>query len=107
MFDLALNEDFEVYIDHRGDLASVDGRRGFEQAVLLHLTERFSGLINSFTEENLLELASVEARRVANDMDMLNQVASFDARFSRDDPERLLVDIVYESGDISELEVEG
>lgn len=106
VFDLLLNEDFEVEIDHRGDLATVDGRRGFEQSILLHLTERFTEIIDTGTEENKMELARVEAERVAREMDMLNRVAGFDVEMSSETPELMLVTIIYESGDTSDLEVE-
>lgn len=105
-FDIKVNEDFDVGIDHRGDLASVDGRAGFEQAIVLHLTERFTQLINTSTNENLKELARVEAGRVADDMDMIDEVAGFDAAFAPEQPGLLRVTIIYDTGDTSELEVQ-
>lgn len=105
-FDLLLNEDFEVEIDHRGDLATVDGRRGFEQSILLHLTERFTQIIDTGTDENVKELARVEAGNVADQMDMIDEVSAFEAVFSPDEPETLIVTVVYDTGDTSDLEVE-
>lgn len=107
VFDLHVNEDFEVSINHRGDLESVDGRPGFEQSILLHLTARFSGVISEFAPENVRELARVEAERVAEDMEMLHEIAGFAIELSDENPERLLVTIIYDSGDTSELEVQG
>lgn len=105
-FDIQVDEDFDVFIDHRGDLATVDGRDGFEQSIVLHLTERFTELINTSTNENLEELARVEAGRVADEMDMLDEVAGFETAFAPDQPGLLEVTIIYDTGDTSELEVQ-
>lgn len=106
VFDIAINPNFEVFIDHRGDLATVDGIPGFEQSIVLHLTELFTDIINEFDEDTIIEMATVEAQRVTEEVDMAEAVAGFDIEFAEENPEKLLVTIIYDTGDISELEVE-
>jgi hypothetical protein len=106
--DLALDENFNVYIDHTGDLAGVKGRTAFEQELVIRLTERMRGLIGrgDADEQTLVELARSYTRRIANEMDELDEIASFSAELSGDAYSTLEIELVYDTGGVLTFDIE-
>jgi hypothetical protein len=102
--DLAINENFEVYIDARGDLAHVSGRDAFEQEIAIRITDRYNEIISETDKDTARNLVQLEARRVAEDMDRLDRVASITANYDPDNNEKLLVNIVYATGEEAVIE---
>ena len=98
VFDLALSKENEVFIDHRGELATVEGREGFEQSVALAITDAYTDIVNEFDDKNILSLVEVKARKVAERHSMLSQVADINASFAEDGV-TLRVEISYQIGD--------
>ena len=105
VFDIALSQENEVFIDHRGDLATVEGRDGFEQSVGLAITEEYTDIVNEFDDNNILSLVEVKARKVAARHSMLDSVADIDASFAEDGV-TLRVEISYAIGDDVVVEAE-
>lgn len=101
--DIGLNENFDVELDQRNDVPLVTKRDAFEQALRIRLTDRFNDLIGRADVENSLDLLEVEADRVANEMDILDNLTSIQIEPSEDQPNVLTVDIQYETGDLSQL----
>lgn len=104
--DLAVDQNFDVFISQGGDLATVRGREAFEQKVIIRITDKYFSIIGDIDRENAKELVRVEATRVANEMDMLDSVAEFDANFSSEQPNTLEVTIVYDTGDELEFSID-
>lgn len=98
--DLALNEDLEVYVDARGDLATVSGRGAFEQELMVRIRSRYTDLIGSGqSDQSIRDVLRVEARRVADEMDQLADIAFFDIEQSDDNTDLFEVTVVYDTGD--------
>lgn len=106
VFDLALDEDGDIYLNHRGDLATVDGQEGLEQAVLINLLVRYNQIIEDHSRDTVLTIIELEAERVVDELDDINSVAGIGASFDDENPEKLLVEIVYDTGSATTLEVE-
>jgi type IV secretory pathway ATPase VirB11/archaellum biosynthesis ATPase len=104
--DLAINSSAEVFIDHRGDLASVSGRDAFEQELAIRLQEKYDDVIGDLSPAQVAKVLETEASRVAGEMDMLSNVSTFDAARDEDVPNRLNVMIVYNTGDEELFEVD-
>lgn len=106
--DLAVDSNFEVFIDHRGDLGSVKGRSAFNQKLVIRLTERLRNIIGTSNadKETIKELARTHAQRVANQMDELDNIASFSAAFPDDKIGVLEVTIVFDTGEPLTFEIE-
>ena len=98
VFDLALSRENEVFIDHRGDLATVEGRDGFEQSIALAITDAYTDIVNEFDDNNILSLVEVKARKVVARHSMLNEVTGINADFAEDGV-TLRVEISYAIGD--------
>lgn len=77
--DLLLNEDFDVTLDDRNDLAVTDGRRELEQMIAMAVTAYFHREIGSISRVNAANNIEVEARRVADQYDDIEQVQSINA----------------------------
>lgn len=97
--DLALDENFDVYINSEGDLASVSGRDKFEQEVIVWLTRRASEIIGEVDDDNIVDLLETYAKRVAVEMDRIDSVYAFGASRSDEDINTYEVEIIYDSGD--------
>lgn len=95
--DIALDENFELFIDHTDDLATVSGRDEFEQRVRLRLTELYQDIISEFDKQTILSLVELEAERVADGSDEISSMPLFRVEFSTENMETLEVDIVYDT----------
>lgn len=106
--DLAVDENFDIFISHRGDIATVSGREAFEQRVRIYVTARVRPLIGEpdASKETIRELARSYAARVVSDADEIESIASFRAEFSDEQVGRLEVTIVYNTGEELTFEVE-
>jgi hypothetical protein len=103
--DLAINGDFDVFISHRGDIATVSQRDAFEQEAALRLQAKYNDNISSIEFETVVQMLLSEAQRVAQDMDMLDSVSAFQAQKSPDDPNTAQVTIIYDTGEPLTFEV--
>jgi hypothetical protein len=95
--DLALDDNFELFIDHTGDLATVSGRDEFEQRLRIRLTELYQDIISEFDKQTILSLVELEAERVADEAEEISSMPLFRTEFSETDMETLEVDIVYDT----------
>lgn len=106
--DLAVDENFEVFIGPTGDLAAVKGRDAFEQELIIRLTERMRNLVGetNVAKETITRLAETYAERVAASMDEIENVTTFRAEFSDEEVDTLEVEIVYDTGEILEFDIQ-
>lgn len=104
--DIALNDSFDVFIDHRGDLATVEGREAFEQQLILWIQERFTNALSEYGDNEVLDLIEVEAERVANEVDGVVGIAGFDVQFSDEQVNTVEVQVIYDTGDTTLFEVQ-
>ena len=98
MKDLRLNENFEIVIDHRKDLAMVDGREEFEQHIALGLTSFFSDEIGSVDHQSAKSRLRLHASRLVNQSGRVGEVAAITVEESEDQPNALEVNITYSGG---------
>jgi hypothetical protein len=103
--DLAIDSNFEVYLDHRGDLATVSGRDAFEQELAIRLKERFNDLIGDTRPGNIMDLLETEARRVADEMNRINRLQNIVVTRDDDIPGKYNASIVYDTGEQFTFEV--
>lgn len=98
--DLAVDENFEVFIDHRGDLGAVKGRDAFEQRVIIRLTEKFQEMIGMPNVDNktIINLAEEYIKRVAEQEEQLERVEAYDASFSDENHNVLEIEVIYDTG---------
>jgi hypothetical protein len=97
--DLDVDSNLEVYITGNGDLALADGRSRFENEVLIRLTERYYEHIGTSDTSTVKSILEQEATRVADIMDVLNEVAQITVEESDKIPNSFEVSIVYETGE--------
>lgn len=97
--DIAINKSFEVFLNARGDLATVSGRQAFEQRLGIRISKRATEIIGTVDEENIPDLLETEARQVAAAMGELESVAEFNVEESDEKVNTYVVEIIYDSGD--------
>jgi len=105
--DIEFDENFEVFITKRGDLGSVVGRDRFEQDLRYRLTERYYDIIGKLGEGAIRQALKTEAERVADEMNELDRVAAFEAKFSDDQPNTMIVTVIYDDNDDFEFDIQG
>lgn len=106
VFDIAVDEDFEVIINSSGFLETVHGQAGLEQAIALRLTDRYYDLIGTDLEnDNITKLLEVEARRVAETLNALSRLQAISVQYSDEMPETIEVEIMYNTGDSNILTI--
>lgn len=103
--DIALNEDFDVFVNARGDLGSVSGRDAFEQEVIIRITDRYYDIIGDVDRDLIPDMVAIEAERVAAEMERLDSIAAFESGFSEEQVNTLQVRIIYDTGDDAMFEV--
>lgn len=104
--DLEVNQNFEVFMGHRGDLGTVSGRAAFEQEVALRLQDRYHDVIGELEPEAIREVLKNQAQRVAQEMDKIENIANFRAQESTDVPNTFEVTIIMNTGDVLNFEVD-
>lgn len=106
--DLAVDGNFEVFIDHSGDLGTVKGRAAFEQRLVIRLTERLRNLIGrqDADESTIRKLAETYIERIAEEEGQLEDVAAYGAEFPDDRPGVLEITVIYDTGEPLEFDIE-
>lgn len=107
MLDLALNENFSVFLDDTNDLATVDGQDQFEQSVAVHLTDLLHknvlpGMDNDGTTKNKIRL---QVSRVARRHDRIEEVSSVKIDDLVGEEASYEVTIVYRTGEETTIPV--
>lgn len=105
MVDLAINEDFDVYIDNGGNLAFVEGKAAFEQRVAIRLTDEFYQIVGSTNPSAVAERLRIEAQRVADTDPNINSMPGFDITFSDEQINSAEVTIIYDTGETTEFTI--
>ena len=99
MTDLALNSDFDVFLDHRNDVETVDGKEEFEQDVSIQLTDKFYDDTGEYDIGILEQKIKYQVNLVAQQNEFLDNVDKIDVERSLDNPNKLNVVIRYSSSD--------
>ena len=96
--DIGLNDNFDIELDQRNDVPLVTGASAFEQKLRIRLTDYFLDLIGRADTQNAPSLLEIEARRVAKELDELNDISSLIIKQSEASPNTLEVTIFYSTG---------
>lgn len=105
MVDLAVDSEFNVYIDKAGNLAFVEGRNAFEQRVAIRLTEQFYEIVGSTNPSAVAERLRIEAQRVADTDPNINTMPSFNIEFSDEQINSADITIIYDTGETTEFTI--
>lgn len=96
--DLALNEDFDVFVDSRGDIGTVSGRGAFEQEVLLRISKKYMDIAGEYDRGTIADMLQLDAERVAKEMELLDTIADISIVFPKDKVNTIETTILYDSG---------
>jgi hypothetical protein len=106
MFDLALDEDFSVYLNDRNEVASVTGRAEFEQSVRVMITEFMHNAVLGESNADIIKnKIRLQVARVAQEHDMVDGITNLDISTSPNSPNTYRVVINYESEEATSFEV--
>lgn len=97
--DLALDSDLSVFIDHRNDLAVVEGRERFEQSVAIALTDQMQTVLSSFNRETIKEKLYHTVTRVARQHDIITTIDRIDVHPKKNAPDTFVVEVTYITSD--------
>jgi hypothetical protein len=106
MLDLALDNDFSVYLNDRNDVSTVTEREEFEQSVAIFLTDYlYDSVLGDIDRETANQKVRLQVHRVARDHDRLNEIERVVVTPSESSPNTLNVRIAYTSDEIFEVNV--
>jgi hypothetical protein len=106
MLDLALDDNFSVYLDDRNDVSTATEREEFEQSIAISLTDYLhNSTLGDIDRETAMQKVRLEAHRVAREHDRLNEIELVNVRPSDEEPNTLNVRIVYTSDEVFEVNV--
>lgn len=108
--DLAIDSDFNVFLNHRGDLETVSGRDAFEQELVIRLTREMRPLIgrSDVDTSSIVELAESKMGRIAGSMDELDSLSTYSASLADERKGTVLeIEAIYDTGEVLQFEVEG
>lgn len=97
--DIAHDALFDTYLNQQDDLPIVEGRAAFEQEVVDRLTDYLQQVIGSIDRDGAIRLIELQARRVAEDTDEIDELVLFDAAYNADRPNTVDLRLIYETGD--------
>lgn len=100
MKDLALNRFFSVYPDPNTlDIAVVEGREAFEQAVIISLFQLQEGLLGNTANRSIEQRLRQTVTRVARRYDEIDSIEQLNIERSQTNSEVYKVKIVYDIGE--------
>lgn len=91
VLDIALDENLDIFIDDRNDLATVEGRREVEQSIAVHVTLLFHEEIGGTDLPNVEDRLELYASRVAQENDRVESLE--DVRVEKADDELNVYDV--------------
>lgn len=97
--DLALDSNYDVFINARGDLGTVSGHEAFEQEVMLRVVDKYTDLLGTLDRDSIIKFVELEAGRVVQEVEDLQGIDTLNAEFVDDEPNTVEVRIVYDTGD--------
>lgn len=97
--DYKFNNEWDIFTDHRGDLAYVTGRAAFEQSIQTRVQENISPIIGRFDDKTVEKKARLAIRRVANDLDQLERISDYTAKMSDENQKTLEIEVVFDTGE--------
>lgn len=97
--DIGLDEDFDITLDDRNDLPTVEGREAFEQRLAIRVTAYYHRIVGSVNRSNMASLLRMQANRVAQDAPDVNRVVDIRVGFSDEQANTAEVTAIYETGD--------
>lgn len=107
MIDLKLDDSFNVSFGGGRDLQTVTGRELLEQQLRVAVGTYFERLVGARgAEQNVLNKVELEARRVAEDLDFVDELTS--VRVSLKDDTRgvnAVIELQYDTGETAELTI--
>lgn len=107
MADLNLNSDFSVHLDDRNDLAYTEGRKAFEQAVVISLTDYlYNQALDERGFQNQKKAVKLQVSRVARRYDEIENIKRINIQRSTTTENALEVDIVFDTGEPLTFEVD-
>lgn len=98
MTDLALDGDFDVFLDDRNDVSTVEGRDEFEQTVAIKLTSFMYNIAGDTDFQTLKEKIRLQVSRVARSHDMLDSIEDIEVSRHPDKASTVVVLLRYSSG---------
>lgn len=102
--DILLNDNYDVELDDRKDLSTVEGRRAVEQSIEVMVTSYFYTRIGSITAINAVEKLELQARRVAQDnphIESLEKVSAERVTDSSGARGGIEINIIYDTGSVN------
>lgn len=104
--DLALNQFFSVYLDPDTlDLATVEGREAFEQAVVITLYKFQEGLLGDTGTDSIEQKLRQSITRVARRYGEIESIEQLNIERKQESPETYRVTVVYNIGSAFSEEV--
>lgn len=98
MTDLALDGEFDVFLDDRNDVATVSGRSEFEQTVAVKLTSYMYNITGDTDFPTLKEKIRLQVSRVARSHDTLDSIENVVVERHPEKASTVVVDLRYSSG---------
>lgn len=103
MTDYSIDSNFDLHFNDVNDFVTVDGRREFEQDLVVRLHFDLADLLGTdLRSTNTEKKINLLATRVAKEYDQLDKLEDVSANRSVDQPNTLDVQITYSSGEIFE-----
>jgi len=99
MTDLALDSTFDIFLDDRNEVATVEGVEAFEQSVAVQLTEFMYNIPGDGDFQTLKEKIRLQVSRVARNHDMLDNIEKVVVRRHPDKAGTVAVELIYTSND--------
>lgn len=103
MTDYSIDSAFDLHFTEVRDFATVDGRREFEQDLVIRIHYALAELLGTdLRSGNIEKKINLLATRVAKEYGELDSLEDVSATPSVDEPNTLDVQITYSSGEIFE-----
>lgn len=103
MVDYSVDESFDLHFNDRDNFVEVDGKDEFEEDLVIRIHDRFEEVIEGYNRSgNITEKIQLLIKRVASEYGIIDSIKRLVVKEPVDQPETVLVEIGYSSGETFE-----
>lgn len=104
--DIKLSRFLDFNLDDRNDMPLTEEEQEVEQAIAIAVHDTYYEQIGTVDRDNVISFLERQAKRAMKRTDYADRVRYINGRFSEDEPNKVIMEIAYLSGELSEIPVD-
>lgn len=105
MVDILLNNNLDFQLDNTNDMPLAFQNDLVKQAIGIAVIENFGNVIGSIDKSKVISRLERLAYRTVDESEYIDGLVDVNGRFSEEDPNTVILDVQFESGEMVPVEI--